>query len=348
MAKKLSFFFIPLLLVLMLASGAWAGSVSGQIKMAFDLSAHDTNEAVRLWIPYPVSDEHQTISNIKTDGDYAEAAVYTDRKHQTPMLYAHWEKGAKTRNLNFSFTVERQEVIRRDFPKKEAPWDPADYSLYLAPTTLGPTDGVVKKLADKICSGKTTVLDKAKALYDWACENTYRNPETLGCGAGNVCKLLKDPGGKCTDISSMYIALARASGVPAREILGIRQGKKQVQDISKWQHCWAEFYLPGYGWVPVDPADVRKMMLKNNLKLSDPKTEEYRKYFWGGIDPYRVKLGEGRDVTLNPPQSGPPVNYLMYPFSQVGEKTLDWLNPETFKYTITYHANQGLKISKNP
>ena len=122
MAKKLNFLFTPLLLLLLLTltSGVWASSVSGQIKMAFDLSAHDKNEAVRLWIPYPVSDEHQTISNIKTDGDYAEAAVYTDRKHQTPMLYAHWEKGAKTRNLNFSFTVERQEVIRRDFPKKEA------------------------------------------------------------------------------------------------------------------------------------------------------------------------------------------------------------------------------------
>ena len=346
MTKKLSFFYTPFLLVLILTSSTWAGSVSGQFKMAFDMSAHDTNETVRLWIPYPVSDEHQLISDIKTDGDYAEAAVYTDRKFQTPMLYARWEKGTKTRKLNFSFTVERQEVTLHGFPKKEAAWDPADYSKYLEPTALGPIDGEVKKLADEICSGKTTVLDKAKALYDWACENTYRNPETRGCGIGDVYKLLKDPGGKCTDISSIYVALARASGVPAREIFGIRQGKKKTQDISKWQHCWAEFYLPGYGWAPVDPADVRKMMLKENLKLADSKTEEYRKYFWGGIDPYRVKLGEGRDMTLNPPHSGPPVNYLMYPYSQVGEKTLDWLDPETFKYTIIYHANQGLKISK--
>ena len=210
------------------------------------------------------------------------------------------------------------------------------YLANLSPTGLGPIDGEVRKLAEKITAGQTTVLGKAKAIYDWTCENTYRIPETRGCGFGDVYKLLKKPGGKCADISSIYVALSRAAGVPSREIFGIRQGKKPIQDVRKWQHCWAEFYLPGSGWIPVDPADVRKMMLKQNLTLADAKTDEYRKYFWGGIDPYRIKLGEGRDLTLNPSQSGRPVNYFMYPFAQVGKKTLDWLEPETFNYKITY------------
>ncbi|MES0447918.1 MAG: transglutaminase-like domain-containing protein [Desulfobacterales bacterium] len=330
------FFLLTLIIFLMLVPNVWGKTVAGIITMEFDLSGHETGKGVQLWIPYPVTDQYQNISNVKIAGDYAEAAVYTDRTFKTPMFYARWENGSKSRKLNFSFDVERQEVIKQNFPANEASWDPADYSLYLADTSFGPVDGEVKKLADKITAGKTTVLAKAKAIYDWTCENTYRNPKTRGCGSGDVCKLLKDPGGKCGDISSIYVALARSAGVPAREIFGIRQGKKPVQDISKWQHCWAEFYLPGYGWIPVDPADVRKMMLKQNLKLSDSKTKEYRAYFWGGIDPYRIKLGEGRDLTLNPPQSGKPINYLMYPFAQVGDKTLDWLDPTTFKYTITY------------
>jgi transglutaminase-like putative cysteine protease len=330
------FFLLTLIIFLMLVPNVWGKTVAGIITMEFDLSGHETGKGVQLWIPYPVTDQYQNISNVKIAGDYAEAAVYTDRTFKTPMFYARWENGSKSRKLNFSFDVERQEVIKQNFPANEASWDPADYSLYLADTSFGPVDGEVKKLADKITAGKTTVLAKAKAIYDWTCENTYRNPKTHGCGSGDVCKLLKDPGGKCVDISSMFVALARSAGVPAREIFGIRQGKKPVQDISKWQHCWAEFYLPGYGWVPVDPADVRKMMLKQNLKLSDSKTKGYRAYYWGGIDPYRIKLGEGRDLTLNPPQSGRPINYLMYPFAQVGDKTLDWLDPTTFKYKITY------------
>ncbi len=84
---------------------------------------------------------------------------------------------------------------------------------------------------------------------------------------------------------------------------------------------------------------MRKIMLEQNLKLEDAKTIEYRKYFWCGVDPYRVKLGTGRDLTLNPPQHGQPVNYLMYPFAQIGDETLDWLEPATFKYIISHTSN---------
>jgi len=226
--------------------------------------------------------------------------------------------------------------VRRDFPEKEAAWDPADYALYLEPTKLGPITGQVKELSDKITAGQTTVLGKAKAIYDWVCENMYRDPNTRGCGPGDVCALLQKPGGKCADIHSVYVSLCRAAGVPAREVFGIRMGKKSPEDITQWQHCWAEFYLPGYGWVPVDPADVRKMMLKQKLTLDDQKTKEYRQYFWGAWDQYRVKFSVGRDLTLNPPQHGETVNYLMYPYAQIGTETLDWLDPTTFKYTITY------------
>lgn len=309
---------------------------SGTISMEFDLSHQATGEEVELWIPYPLSDKDQLITNISIDGDYAESAVYSDQKYSTPMLYARWDKDAKSRKLAFSFHAVRNEVVRKDFPEKEGAWDPRDYEMYLTGTSLGPIDGVVKELADKIVKGKTTIYDKAKAIYDWTCENMYRDPKTVGCGPGDVCNLLITPGGKCTDIHSVYVALCRAAGVPAREVFGIRQGKKDVVDITKWQHCWAEFFLPGYGWVPVDPADVRKMMLKHDLKLEDQKTKDYREYFWGAWDQYRVKLAVGRDLTLTPAQKGKPLNTFGYPYAEVGGKVLDWYDPAAFKYTITY------------
>jgi transglutaminase-like putative cysteine protease len=325
-----------MLIICGFTSIALAKSHSGTVSMNIDLSSHGSGDTAELWIPYPVSDKDQDITDVKVSGDYATSSVYTDSTYSTPMLYARWEKGAVKRKLAFSFQAKRNEVIRRDFPAKEAAWDPADYALYLQATKLGPVDGEVGKLAARITSGKKTVLEKAKAVYDWTCENTYRDPKTRGCGAGDVCALLTNPGGKCADIHSVFVALARAAGVPAREVFGIRMGRKDLEDVTTWQHCWAEFYLPGYGWVPVDAADVRKAMLTENLKLDDAKTTEYRTYFWGGIDPYRVKLSVGRDLTLNPQQLGGPVNYLMYPFAQVGGRTIDWLDPATFKYSIIY------------
>lgn len=327
------------LLALCWGSVAWgAGTKSGKVVVAVDLSAQPAGKVARLWLPYPVSDRDQQVTDVKVSGDYAESAVYTDRVHGTPILYASWDKNAKSRKLTYTFHVVRNEVLDRNLPDREVAWNRADFAPYLSPTSLGPIDGPVKALADRITKGKRTVLEKARAIYDWTCENTCRDPKTKGCGKGDVCALLKNPRGKCTDISSLFVALCRAAGVPAREVFGIRLGKKDGDDITGWQHCWSQFYLPGYGWVPADPADVRKAMLVQKLDLKDPKTVAYRAYFWGGIDASRVRLAVGRDIVLNPPQAGAPLNTFGYPYAEVGGKPLDFYAPKDFVYTITYRA----------
>ncbi len=312
-------------------------SAAGFITMQFDLSDHPLNDEVKLWIPYPVSSRYQTISDIQVKGDYTESGVYTDKKFQTPILYARWKGGAKSRKLTFKFYAERIEAIHRNFPAKAVCWNKADYAMWLSPSSIGPVKGAVKDLADQITKGKTGVLAKARAIYDWTCENMYRDPDTIGCGRGDVLKLLKKPGGKCTDIHSVFVALCRAAAVPAREIFGIRMGKKPVVDITKWEHCWAEFYLPGYGWVPVDPADVRKKMLRHNLTLKDMETEKWRRYFWGAWDQYRIQLSVGRDIRLNPAQKGKPLNNFGYPYAEINGKSTNWYSPATFKYKIIFH-----------
>jgi len=229
----------------------------------------------------------------------------------------------------------RNEVVKKNFPVREGAFAKADYALFMKSSTKGPVEGEVGRLAARITAGKSRVYDKARAIYDWVCRNMYRDPDTRGCGAGDVCALLRRPGGKCTDIHSVFVALCRAAGVPAREIFGLRLGKKKVVDVTRWQHCWAEFFLPGYGWIPVDPADVRKLMLKRKLTMDDPATAKLVEYFWGAWDPYRVKLAVGRDLTLNPPQQGPALNTFGYPYAEIGGRVLDWLDPASFKYKIT-------------
>lgn len=335
MNKALSIF-LALILAQVASIAFGAQSRSGVVTLTVDLSAHASGQDARLWLPYPVTDAHQIISNISVTGDFESSGVYTDSAFGTPILYARWPEGVKSRLLTLSFAVERQEIRQTGFPEVEPAWNPADYAEYLQPTSLGPIDGEVKKLADSITANKRTVLDKARAIYDWTVDKMYRDPETIGCGKGDICLLLKKPGGKCTDISSVYVALCRAAGVPAREIFSVRLGKKAEEDTTTWQHCWAEFFLPGYGWVTVDPADVRKAMLTENLDLANPRTKEYREFFWGGIDPYRVVIAQGRDVKLNPPQAGPALNTFGYPYAEIGGKVLDFYNPKEFVYSYTF------------
>ncbi len=325
-------------IALLSAVPTWAGNRGGAVTMEFDLSGQPAGEKVQLWIPYPVSNQDQVISKISLAGDYAESGVYTVPANGTPLLYAEWPQGSKSRKLTLAFEVIRDELRRADLPTEESAWSQDDYTEYLAPTSIGPTDGAVKELAEKIISGKSTVLERARAIYDWTVENMYRDPDTRGCGTGDVCYLLIRPGGKCTDISSVFVALCRAAGVPARETFGLRLGKKPEQDITSWQHCWAEFFLPGYGWVPADPADVLKAMLVEKLKLDSPRVAELRDYYWGGVDAYRFQLASGRDLLLNPPQAGKPLNTFGYPYAEVGGKPLDFYDPQTFVYQFSFKA----------
>lgn len=321
-----------------LAISGRGNTVSGTITVSVDLSAQRKGEEVKLWLPYPVSDAAQEITNITVDGNYAHSAVHTGQEFQTPMLFARWAAFTTNRSLTFTFTATRTEQDRSLFPSTEPAWEPADYALYLRATSEVSLDDDIQQLADQITEGTTGILRRARAIYDWTVDNTYRDPNTRGCGSGDMETLLQRPCGKCADISSIFIALCRASGIPAREVFGIRMGKEPIQEITRWQHCWAEFFLPGTGWIPVDPADVRKKMLLDHLHLDDPATAACREYFFGGLDAYRIKLGQGRNIHLNPEAVGGPINYLMYPFAQVGGQTLDWLDPEQFTYTITFTA----------
>jgi transglutaminase-like putative cysteine protease len=95
-----------------------------------------------------------------------------------------------------------------------------ELKYYLRPTKLLPTDGIVRETAAQITRAFTTDTDKARAIYGWIVEHRYRNPKTRGCGIGDIRFLLesRDLGGKCADLNALYVALARAAGVPARDV----------------------------------------------------------------------------------------------------------------------------------
>ena len=142
------------------------------------------------------------------------------------------------------------------------------------------------------------------------------------------------------------MGLARASDLPARDVYGIRTAKSELgykslgpatPTITKAQHCRAEVYLSGFGWVPVDPADVRKVALEEppgNRPLDDEMVKSARARLFGSWEMNWVAYNFGQDVSLPGADSGP-LEFLMYPQAETARGRVDSLDPDGFKYEIT-------------
>jgi len=233
---------------------------SGEVELAVTIAAPDDSKDVRVWLPYPTSDSVQDISNVRIKGNFSQSGIYREKETGNLALYAEWTTPIKDRAITLTFDATGRELIRKDFPAVE-PAIPVEIQEYLKSTRFIPTDGKVREIALSITNDKQKISEKARAVYQWVVENTVRDPDVKGCGTGEVEKVLAQRGGKCADISSVFVSIARAAGVPAREVFGLRLGKKDEEDMTSGHHCWSEFYVPGYGWVPADAADVRKIML---------------------------------------------------------------------------------------
>ena len=128
------------------------------------------------------------------------------------------------------------------------------------------------------------------------------------------------------------------AGRGAASAHGYRSLGVGTSNVTRAQHCRAEFFAQGYGWVPVDPADVRKVVLEEppgQLAIDDPKVVAARKRLFGSWEMNWLAYNMGHDIRLPNSGGGPKLPYLMYPNGETGGERLDQLDPDAFKYTIT-------------
>jgi len=213
-------------------------------------------------------------------------------------------------------------------------------------TQLLPTGGIVRKTAREITRGAKTDLDQARAIYEWVVDNTQRSPKTKGCGTGDIRGMLESGNlsGKCADLNALYVGLARAIGLPARDVYGVRVADSKFGyrslgksgDISRAQHCRAEVWLANFGWVPVDPADVRKVVLeeKPGLTLKDDIVVAARRKLFGAWEMNWLAYNTAHDLRL-PGSSGAKLPFLMYPQAENAAGRLDSLDAATFVYKLS-------------
>ena len=108
-------------------------------------------------------------------------------------------------------------------------------------------------------------------------------------------------------------------------------------NVSKGQHCRAEVFLERFGWVPVDPADVRKVVLEEppgQLSIVDPKVIAVRKRLFGAWEMNWLAYNDAHDLKL-PHSAGDEIPFLMYPQGEANGERFDSLDPDAFRYTLT-------------
>lgn len=305
-------------------------------------------DEAQAWIPiggFRENDWMKPASNT-FEGNAAEAKTVTASGAQ--MVYARWSRSSSERRLTVRSTVSTNDLAVDFAHRSPVTLSESERAYYLAPTKYIPTTGIVLETAQKITAGARDDRDKVQRIYDWIVANTYRNPKTRGCGLGDISFLLEtgDLGGKCADLNGLAVGLARASGIPARDLYGIRVapsrfGYKSLGansiDITHAQHCRAEVFLADYGWVPVDPADVRKVILEEppgHLSATDAKVANARETLFGAWEGNYVAFNDAHDLAL-PGTSGDTLPFLMYPQAEIAGERLDSLDPADFTYTIT-------------
>jgi transglutaminase-like putative cysteine protease len=316
------------------------------------IELEESHDAGMAWVPLALgrTAPYQVDRGHTVGGNADKTRVETLPGSNTRVLVANWGHLMPPPEVSVTMKIETTGYAVALTPNGAK--RTADLAAYLKPTKLIPLDGIVKETSDAITKGRASDLAKARAIYDWIVEHTARDPDVKGCGLGDIRGMLEmnNLSGKCADLNALFVGLARAAGLPARDLYGLRVAPStqfaslgraggpstslRAGNVTTAQHCRAEVWADNYGWIPVDPADVRKLILEEKKSLTDPSVVKAREALFGSWEMNWIAYNDAHDVAL-PGSTGKLLPFLMYPQAEVGGDRLDSLAPEKFKYTIT-------------
>jgi transglutaminase-like putative cysteine protease len=265
---------------------------------------------VRIWFPAAHSDAYQDVKVISAQGDLPLKKTHAP-KFSNEIYYA---EGSKLKQTELHFEVVYDIVRHERVTLGSARPHLAAIKLSdrerkedLSPDALVPVTGLPADLAVKVTEGKSGQLEKAHAIYDYVFATMRYDKSGTGWGRGDVLYACDARKGNCTDFHSLFMAMARSQGIPSRFEIGFPlPPDKHSAEIAGY-HCWADFFDPNNGWVPIDISEAWKH-------------QEKRDYFFGAHDVNRVEFTMGRDLVLSPKQDSSPLNYFVYPYVEMGGK----------------------------
>jgi len=280
------------------------------------------NGTLRVWIPVATSDASQRVV-LKGVSDLDHTQTRRDSEYGNSVLYTEIGHAAAPVTIAIKYEVTRREYSRGDLNQlmrynRDEDSAPSDVARFLAPDRLIPINDRFRTMASEITRGKHGDVEKAYAIYNYVFHTLRYDKSGQGWGRGDAMWACDAKHGNCTDFHSLFIALMRAEKIPARFEIGFPLPEGKAEGEIGGYHCWAEFYLSGLGWVPVDISEAWQNPAKHD-------------FFFGSLDANRVQFTIGRDLILDPPQNGPPVNYLVYPYVELDGEPYDRVH-KTFSF----------------
>lgn len=308
MLRKTTFF----LLMLAVSAASLCAQQSRHFTFQYGFAVKNipADQKVRIWFPLADSSEYQAVRIISANGDLRLKKT-RDSKFGNQIYFAETSR-SKQPELHFEVVydvVRHERLVLGTFAPHlgSVQLKERERNQFLAPDELVPVTGLPAELAAKATAGIATPIDKARAIYNYVFDNMSYDKTGTGWGRGDTLYACEAKKGNCTDFHSLFISMTRSQGIPSRFDIGFPlPADKHSGEIAAY-HCWADFFEPQHGWVPLDISEAWKH-------------PPMKSYFFGGLDANRVQFTSGRDLRLSPAQDGPLLNYFVYPYVEVGGK----------------------------
>ena len=257
----------------------------------------------RIWVPLASSRENQRVLGRAIHSPYP-YEVAEEPAFGNEVAYLQLTAPLpESVSIDVAYDVAVEGIQRLSPGTPPVPPSDRERELALRDESLLVVNDGIKRLAMEATMGQTTELARARALYDYVIQKMAYDKAAPGWGKGDTMRACLLGKGNCTDFHSLFISMSRSIGIPSRFVIGAPVPEGPVGAIPGY-HCWAEFYHPDYGWVPVDASEAWKH-------------PERKDYYFGSADPNRMLISVGRNIELVPKQDGPPVNIFIYPYVEI-------------------------------
>jgi transglutaminase-like putative cysteine protease len=251
------------------------------IRYSVDIQVREASgpNALYLWIPRPVSSSSQR--NIQTQERSHDALIENYRGSSLFHLVDLAPQSAAGISFTCLIDVYTVETVLRAAQIRQNRDSPI-HAAYTRPTSLVPSDNEkVQDLAASLIGREQNPYLKARSIYQWLITGAGIQAEPVN---HTVPECLEENRSDNYTAALLFCGLARAAGIPAIPAAGVLVNR----DLSTSRHYWAEFWIDGFGWTPVDPA-----LGAGAVPAAFDLREDYAAYYFGNIDNRHIAFSRG-------------------------------------------------------